>query len=421
MASKKKGLAGLFTQYNPYLITTHCVAHQLNLCTKDLDKLNKKVQNLFNVLYDTHGFFKNSAIRQISLYSMEEALFKNKRNTIKPYSVRWFSMKGALERMFELYEPVMKCLYEHLNDKTEGVRLEAIRLAKVLKHEDFILYGSLLYDLLQILSHTSTLFQRRSLSILEVRIAVETVTQILADEYFGENSRKGPILNDTLKQISSKTFKKIHINFSSAPKELHEDIKSLVTYLIGDLGEILSDNPLMSCFEVLDLKFLQDKLSIKNVNTLGNLEIENLCRFYSSYNSNFHKIVTPALNHEWLLFKNHILRNHMKSDMLSVVKTIEANKWNNLDKLYDAYHSLILSTVECERSFSRMNFIKNKHRTNLSNETLDNLLLLSTYQGPVRDFDFSKAYQIWNSQRTRNPKLTPDEKVQERDGNGMKQ
>ena len=60
MASKKNGVGGLFRQYNPYLIATHCLNHQLNLCTKDLEGLNGKLQQVFSILFERHSFSKLS-------------------------------------------------------------------------------------------------------------------------------------------------------------------------------------------------------------------------------------------------------------------------------------------------------------------------------------------------------------------------
>lgn len=47
--------------------------------------------------------------------------------------------------------------------------------------------------------------------------------------------------------------------------------------------------------------------------------------------------------------------------------------------------------MECERSFSKMNIIKNKLRNQLSNEKLNDLMLISLHGQDIKDFNINSA------------------------------
>ena len=56
---------------------------------------------------------------------------------------------------------------------------------------------------------------------------------------------------------------------------------------------------------------------------------------------------------------------------------------------------LPLSSVECERSFSKMNLIKTKLRNQLEEDTLDNLMFISIVGKDIEKMNFNVPIENW--------------------------
>jgi hypothetical protein len=68
-----------------------------------------------------------------------------------------------------------------------------------------------------------------------------------------------------------------------------------------------------------------------------------------------------------------------------------------------AEHLLVspVSTVDCERGFSRMNLIKTDVRNKLAINTLENLLRVSLHDSDETTFQFNKAFDKWAAVKSR--------------------
>ncbi|CAI7898092.1 unnamed protein product [Closterium sp. NIES-53] len=72
----------------------------------------------------------------------------------------------------------------------------------------------------------------------------------------------------------------------------------------------------------------------------------------------------------------------------------------NLVCLWTAVAVLPLSTVECERGFSRQNVIKSWQRTSLCDARLSDLMCLSLVE---YDMEWGKVVDLWHSSKKRRP------------------
>ena len=70
----------------------------------------------------------------------------------------------------------------------------------------------------------------------------------------------------------------------------------------------------------------------------------------------------------------------------------------NILKLISFILTLPISTVYCERGFSYLTITKNKIRNRINHENVDNLLRIMLEGEKIEEFNFSKAYKIWNDQ-----------------------
>ena len=73
-----------------------------------------------------------------------------------------------------------------------------------------------------------------------------------------------------------------------------------------------------------------------------------------------------------------------------------------------------LSSVECERSFSTQNRLKNKFRASLQTEKLDILLTISMLGPPLRNYDPTSSIKQWLRKKRRKQRLCAEYKPREK-------
>ena len=82
----------------------------------------------------------------------------------------------------------------------------------------------------------------------------------------------------------------------------------------------------------------------------------------------------------------------------------DASEWVNILILIELLFSLPVSNGVVERVFSQMNVIKVKKRALLCNDTLDDLLTISTANIALNDFNPNEPIDLWWKDKIRRPK-----------------
>ena len=93
-----------------------------------------------------------------------------------------------------------------------------------------------------------------------------------------------------------------------------------------------------------------------------------------------------------------------------------AAEWTNALTLIQLLFSLPASNGKLERAFSEVNVIKTSKRNLLTNESLDDLLLLSIEGPPLQDFSPDPAIDLWWKEKTtcRRPHQNPRKQYKKR-------
>ena len=86
------------------------------------------------------------------------------------------------------------------------------------------------------------------------------------------------------------------------------------------------------------------------------------------------------------------------------------SEWSNALILIELLFSLPASNGKVERVFSTSNVIKVEKRSLLSNESLDDLLMINTDKVPLSKFNADSAIQLWWRDKTRRPNQTARKK-----------
>ena len=80
-----------------------------------------------------------------------------------------------------------------------------------------------------------------------------------------------------------------------------------------------------------------------------------------------------------------------------------ATEWVNILMLVELLFSLPVSNGKVEQVISQVNVIKSSKRTQLSNETLDDLLIVTTAGDPLDKFNPDHAIDLWWKHKVRRP------------------
>ncbi|GJP63928.1 hypothetical protein CLOP_g10744 [Closterium sp. NIES-67] len=97
--------------------------------------------------------------------------------------------------------------------------------------------------------------------------------------------------------------------------------------------------------------------------------------------------------------KNHRADDDFNQGLAAMLKTRDWPKsYPNLMAFWQAMAVLPLSTVECERGFSRQNMIKSWLRTSLCDARLSELMTINMLD---YDMDYAEIVDIWRKQKTR--------------------
>ena len=101
---------------------------------------------------------------------------------------------------------------------------------------------------------------------------------------------------------------------------------------------------------------------------------------------------------KYLIFNNY--KGHSFADLLTAIIS-RKDQFPNAISLMEISRILPVSSVECERGFSRQNIIKTKLRCSLGIDSLDQLMRISLVGVDVKDFDPVPAIRKWQSVRNR--------------------
>ena len=117
-------------------------------------------------------------------------------------------------------------------------------------------------------------------------------------------------------------------------------------------------------------------------------------------------IILSDLHSEWTSYKK-FLATSRRDDMTSQLKELVINDTirafcPNLSKLGEIYLTLPVSTASVERSFSQMKLIKTRLRSQLSVDSLSDLMKIAIESpNELTETDLENIVDIWNSKPRR--------------------
>jgi hypothetical protein len=420
MLSSVNGLAGKFRDELPHILSTHCIAHRLVLGCKPLCQDIIEFKALNNLIHTLCSFFHRSPKKMKILLKEEEEEMGEELKILMPNDERWLSHLPCLERIMELYVPIINSLTELSNEYPIALSL----LTQLCR----IKISALLHfcvDLIRPLYNASKIFQRKSLTLEEMQSALEAVRARMNAFVTGEIGTSAATFLSKVDQ-NTLTFDN-KVLFDKTTSNYHQDI-SEVRKIIQNAAKVVLQH--------LDLRFPRDhkmylltflspsaikQISPNQLEEYGNIELKNLIQEINEGQVNFFKRNSESLNterrmesleyyllqnipiiEEWKITKNLIHFEYRTLNDQEIYVRIHQNPLlSNIRKIYELLRSAPLTSVECERMFSRMNIIKTNLRNQLEEDSLDKLIRVSVSNVEMKSFNFHEAFIVWKEAKNR--------------------
>ena len=256
-------------------------------------------------------------------------------------------------------------------------------------------------------------FQKRDIDLNSVATDYTICLKELQNFTEGNFGPRLKMFFETVKQESQPnkySYKNIYItsigDYETQKKKCTDRLKEISKTLICKLEKRYVKLPSLLNFTCLNIETVQ-KLKSQHIESFGTKMMTELIKHY---NLNFKKdddmktklFPESAVLEEFKKFKTMVSTEWTKLEPDQIYEKIEKSQhFIYIKRLIKIYRSLPLSSVECERVFSSVNRIKNEMRNRLEDETLDDLLMISSNGIDIKDFDFQESFQRWKSEKKR--------------------
>lgn len=429
MLGKKSGVGvQILSKYAPFCTITHCVAHRLNLACTDTIKKDlymSKFREKFSSLYI---FISSSSNRTQTLKTIQKVLQEPELSIKEPYSIRWLGLKNAVEAVYESYSSVLATLARFTEEKNASAK----GLYKYFNSYKVALITAFMLDVHTELAVLSCELQRQNLLMSELRPLVDGTLANLESM----KCRDGPALSKMKKRIKLENgeallscekmayqasmeseVERLRTEYlSKMKKNIKERFRKNDTDVYDDLGKVLEP---MTVHDTIDsdeaIEHLatfygyEKKVKIVHGNMIEGVQEEE-------------KSVSPLLDaeklqHEWPRLKGMISGAYSKLSTGNLCKRIillHKDILPNCACLATIALCMQLTSVECERSFSIQNRLKNKYRSSLKDEKLDILLTISMLGPDLGAFNLGPCIQHWLRKKRRKGRLCAKYKPREK-------
>lgn len=302
------------------LMKYHCIVHQENLCSKSL-----KIDNVMKIIIETVNFIRSNALNHRQFQEFLKSIDSEYGDIIYFSEVRWLSRGNVLKRFYHLRNE----LKLFLNMKSKFI--------PELDNESWIADLAFLVDLTTHLNELNVLLQGKGQLI-------NTMIQIIKAFEMKLRLWKSQINENNLMHFSKLSKhgavnKEKYISFLS--DLIHEFETRFQDFRKHDILFIIFATP----FSV-EIHLLEADLQMECIELQADIQMKE--KFHQFSLLDFYKIYLPK------------------------------EKYPAIHKHALFMISLFGSTYICEQLFSRMKHTKNKNRTRISDDHLENSLRIAT-------------------------------------------
>ena len=399
MAGKNKGAASRIQQIYPKAIYTHCAAHALNLCVMKCCSI-AEIRNAMDTADSIFRFFSNSPKRQLAFERwIEQKQEGERRFKLKSIcKTRWVERHEAFEVFIDLLEPLICCL-EDIKDSTDWnreSRSDAQSLLLALTHFPFIVALVIAKDVLAYTKALSIKLQGRFVDVVSAYNQinfVKTTLQCARDDVDSVHARIYETaleiatkvgVDESMPRISKRQQHRANVP-SSDPTEYYKRVLTIPTldYLITEMdGRFHHDIASIVC----QIMLLLPSTIAESEEVLTSTVISDLIHIYEEYLPAPGSIDTEL--HCWQVKWRGCSDNATSyCTPAKVLAVIDSDFFPNLETLFKITCTLAVTSAECERSISRLRYLKTYLRSTMTEERLNGLALLYTHRDVSCDGD----------------------------------
>ena len=154
MTGSKGGVAAKCKKQNPFMVSTHCIAHRLALCCSDAADDVDYPSNAEVVINEVSAYFNRSGKRTVALKDLADTFKISRTKIVKSGKTRWLSREGAVKVFLQLFIALVAVF---VKDSSENEVAAAI--VPMLTSFMFIATIATMVDLLQYMAILRKCFQ----------------------------------------------------------------------------------------------------------------------------------------------------------------------------------------------------------------------------------------------------------------------
>lgn len=354
MVGKEKGLVKRIKEKNAGLLSYQCIIHQTALCGKLSDTLKEVMDNLIKLI----NFMRSrSALqhRQFKVFLTE--CNSTYSDLLQHNNVRWLSKGEVIDRFWQI-KPEVATFLQNLNTS------EAIKHLEFLANEQSMLALAFLKDILKHLNALNTELQGNGKLICDL---IQSVSSFRRKLVIFEMDIETQELIHFPTTLECRNGSESEINVA-AFSHFIEGLKKEFAGRFEEFSKIEKLSPFLKApFEV---------------SPAGE---------WTDVAANLFSISKSFLQMEIVDLQEDIsLQMHKNASTQEFWCKHVPEKYVNCKKLAIYLATMFGSTYLCESSFSKMNFLKNKYRSRLTDAHLEDTIRISCTQ---REPNFKKLAQ----------------------------
>lgn len=340
MIGYKTGLIGLINHDKSYpkVLPVHCIIHREALAAKYFN-----FESVFNIVHETIRYLRNSSKqhRQFKFFIEELNQANIPRNLPWFCLVRWLSISNVLDNFFKMFDEIKQflALKKHIIPELTDI--------------DWLLDFSFFNDMVQHLKALNISLQGHNKFINKLSLSI-----------FNFQEKLVQFIND-LKTGSYNYFPCLKLY--------------LIKYKIANFSPHTYINRLKSLYFDFEHRFKDLRDSQSDFEFLENPFKCNVLNFGKTILSTFSRN-DNEIEQELYKLKLDSHLKYIKQTSVSLIdfwKKVPKKKYPELQTYAMKLLSIFGTTYCCESLYSNMKFIKNCHRSRLTNEHLEELLRLA--------------------------------------------
>jgi len=281
---------------------------------------------------------------------------------------------------------ILPSVTQVLQEQDAGI-LEEVRSFK------FLFFLFFFSDILDHMNKLSLIFQKQQVSIAQMWSSLQALLSLFKMAYCSEKFSPGENLSLFLRD-ETKMVGLITITRDSSIEDLQHEAAKFTEELIRNLSARFPKQQIES---FLPLSFAD--MTKENIDEYGEKEISALASTYL--------VDSSGVLNEWRMIKHSVITQKSQEERKEgkgMWSGIDFDLFPKMGKLVEIFQCIPLSSVDCERGFSRQNLIKTQTRNSLETKSLENLMTVSLKGPELKDLDqlsFEDIFSNWMNQKNR--------------------